>query len=504
MVAPELTSESSGHRPLRPPVTSDARGVLVSAGSQMVAKVVHLGVNVVSSLAIIHHLGPAGYGEYVLVVTVAGLTGLIGDFGLNKLAVRKIAVDADSEPAVLGSLVTARLGLSVLSVAAAQVVLVAIGASAEIRLAGFVLSTLAFVEAAFGIFVVFHVRLIQQYEALVRVVAEILETALVLLLIVLGAGLVPLVTAPVVAALLGVGGAVILVRRETGWVPRPSTGFVGGLLREGLFVGPALIIAAAYLRVPGLLLAWLSTAEEVGVYGAAYQPIEYLLLAAAVLIHVLLPLLARSHSADHARFVALYRRGTEGLLAVTVPLAIVAISLAPWLVDTAFGAEYAAATTPLRILSAALVLMVLSFWMSYVLLAAELQRITLAYDVAALVTAVSLCALLIPSHGGAGAAVAIGGACLLTVVWAVVAASKGADATLDPGRLGRVALSAAVMAGTVVVGQAIGLPSGVAVVASCAVYAVAIVRTGIADLNALRAAAGDPGSHRPAPIERAR
>jgi len=43
-------------------------------------------------------------------------------------------------------------------------------------------------------------------------------------------------------------------------------------------------------------------ADLSGYYGAAYQPIEYLLLASAVVINVLLPQLARAHEGDVIRF----------------------------------------------------------------------------------------------------------------------------------------------------------------------------------------------------------
>lgn len=463
-----------------------ARGVLLSTGSQLVAKVVHLSVNVVSSLAIIHHLGPRGYGDYVLVVTVAGLSGLVGDFGLNKLAVREIARRPDAEPEVLGSLLTARLCLGVVAVILAQGVLVALGVSAEVRVAGLVLSTMALVEAALAVFVVFHVRLEQQYEALVRVAIEILETALVLVLVASGAGLVALVAAPVGAAVVGVALALGLVRRRAGSVPRPGTTVVGRLLRQSLVVGPALIIAAAYLRIPGVLLAWLSSAEEVGIYGAAYQPVEYLLLAAAVLVNVLLPLLARSYGDEPERFQVLYRRGTEALLGAVLPIAIATIALAPWLVEVAFGAEYADAAGPMRVLAGALVLMVVSFWQSYVLLAAGQQRLTLIYDAVALAATVALCVVVIPSEGGLGAAIAIAATSGLVVVWATIATATRADATLDYGRLARIALAAAGMVGVAALAANAGVPIGAAVGLGGVLYVAAVLASGLLDVSVLR------------------
>lgn len=486
-----MTSTVLPAAPVPPvPPTDDAvgRGVLLSTGSQLGAKVVHLAVNVVSSLAIIHHLGPRGYGDYVVVVTVAGLSGLVGDFGLNKLAVREIARHPGDEHQVLGSLVTARFALGAVSMVFAQAVLLALGASAEVRVAGLILSAMALVEAALAVFVLLHVRLEQQYEALVRVVIEVLETACVLALIASGAGLVALVAAPVAAAFVGIGLAVVLVRRRTGPLPRPSTVLVGPLLRQSLFVGPALIIAAAYLRIPGLLVAWLSTPDEVGVYGAAYQPVEYLLLAAAVLVNVLLPLLARAYVEDPLRFQQLYRRGTEALLGAVLPIAIAVIALAPWLVRVAFGAEYGDAATPMRVLAGALVLMVVSFWQSYVLLAAGQQRLTLVYDSVALAATVAIGIAVIPSEGGTGAALAIAVTSGMVVVWATVVTATRAGATLDYRRLGWIAVSAGSMAVAAGLAAAAGAPIGGAVALGGVLYATVVVASGLFDPAVFRPA----------------
>lgn len=443
--------------------SSVARGVLVSTGSQLLAKVVHLGVNIVSSLAIIHHLGPDGYGEYVLVVTVVGIAGLVGDFGLNKVTVREITIAPADEFGLLGGLLTARFGLGLVAMGLTQVALLAIGASAEARAAGLVLSTMALVEAALAMFVAFHVRLEQQFEAAVRVGIEAAETVLVLVLIARGAGLVALVAAPVLAAALGIVVAAMVMRRRLGWLPRPTTVVVGRLLRAALPVGPALLIAAVYLRIASVLLAWRSTPTEVGLYGAAYQPVEYLLLAAAVLVNVLLPLLVRAHRDDHDRFVAIYRRGTEALVGTTLVIAVSTTALAPWLVDAAFGPGYSGAVGPMRILVVALVSMVVSFWQSYVLLAAGHQAVTLRYDVAALLVTVTLSLVLVPHLGGAGAATSICIASILVVVWGSRALRSRASASLDAGRLLLIGAAAAAMVAVCAAGAAAGLPIGAAV-----------------------------------------
>ena len=85
---------------------------------------------------------------------------------------------------------------------------------------------------------------------------------------------------------------------------------------------------------------------------------------------------------------------------------VVLVGGAPWVVELAFGPSYAASAQPLRWLSVALVLMTINAWQSVVLLATGFQRITLAYNLAALAVSVPVDVILIRSTGIDGAAVA--------------------------------------------------------------------------------------------------
>ena len=79
-----------------------------------------------------------------------------------------------------------------------------------------------------------------------------------------------------------------------------------------------------YLKLDALMLAVLRTPREVGLYGSAYQPIEYTFLAAAVVVNVAFPLVAAAYGAgDHERFALLYRRGAEALVAVMVLVPVI-------------------------------------------------------------------------------------------------------------------------------------------------------------------------------------
>lgn len=434
------------------------RAVALSTGTQLAAKVLHLGLNILASLALIRYFGPTGYGDYVFVFGFATLIGLASDLGIGKVAVRSIARDERSDAAILGTAIVARLGLAVLAAVGAQLLLTALGARSEVHVAVGVASLLFFTDALLSVAVLFQVRIALQYDALVQVVIQALDTALILFLISRSADLVAIVAAPVAGALVGVILAVALARARFNLRLEFDVRRLAGLFREALPVGANLFLAVVYLKLDSILVAVLRGPEEVGYYGAAYKPIEYLLLASAVLVNTLFPLLARWHGVDRARFLEVYRRGTEALFVCALPVPILlAFSGAP-LVTSVYGLEFAPAAVALKILAIALVLMIFNAWQSFVLLAAGRQRVTLAYDAAALGLNVLLNLMLIVWLGFVGAALA---ALLTSVFIAVVgtfAVTRLLSATLQGSRLGSIVLANVLLASSLVALGVAGVP----------------------------------------------
>jgi len=457
-----------------------ARGVARSTVAQLGAKGLHLVLNLVSTLAVIRYLEPGAYGMYVLALSTTMLVGLFADFGLAKLAVREIALEAEGEEEILGTVVAARLVLGVIAIGIAQLLLALLGAPAEVHAAAAVASLLYFGDAILAVVVVFHIRIRQEYEALIRVGIELVETALVLTLIARGASLVMLFLAPVVATTIGSLVAVWYARRRYAIHLRLAPHRVRHLLREALPIGPALLIGVIYLKLDGLLLARYRPSEEVGLYGSAYQPIEYLFLATAVVINVMFPLLAHAHAVgDPTRFENLYRRCTETLVAVMLAVPAILLFTAEPLLTLVFGSEYAEASVPLRILALALVLMTVNGWQSFVLLAGGHQGVTLRYNLVALVIAAIAGVLLIPGLGMVGAAAAALGTAIFVLVASTRAVRRNLAVGLQAGPLVRIIGAGAGLTASLAVADVAGAPWPTLVPLALVIYPALLVGVGV-------------------------
>src|SRR5262245_37511091 len=84
------------------------RAAAISTTTQLAARGFDVVANVIVSLAILRHLGPTRYGDFVLVLTIVGLVGLVAELGLPKLSVREISRDDESAGSIVGTVTVMR------------------------------------------------------------------------------------------------------------------------------------------------------------------------------------------------------------------------------------------------------------------------------------------------------------------------------------------------------------------------------------------------------------
>jgi O-antigen/teichoic acid export membrane protein len=462
--------------------------VAVSTTAQLVARGFDLIVNVAASLLILRYLGPTQYGDFVVVVSIVGLAGLLAEFGLPKLAVREVARDPGAGDELIGTVIWLRLGLCVVAALVAQLALAALDASATVRVAALIASGQFVGEAFMSVVVVFHVALKQQYEAFVRLVANIVKLGVVIALVTAQAGLVLLVAATTCNVLVAAVLAWIIAHRRFGLRPTWTGARAVPLMRAALPIGPAMMIGVLYLKLDALMDAALGSRGDVGVYGAAYQPIEYLFLASAIVVQVIFPLIARARQRDPLAFTRMYRRGTDLVLATVGPVAVLlAISARP-LVHVAYSDAYRDSAVPMMVLSFGLVLMTMNVWQGLVLLAADRQGVNLAYLSAAVVLNIVLDIALVPRLGPAGAAWGTLLSAAFMAVCSTAAVAHFARATLAPSEIARVVAANAFLAGVVLGLRILGVQWVLAALIGALLYAPALALCRVFSAADLRAA----------------
>lgn len=184
-----------------------------------------------------------------------------------------------------------------------------------------------------------------------------------------------------------------------------------------------LLVATSTLnaQIGILLLGWLSTDDQVAAMQVAERGAMLVVLSLAVVNLVIGPHITQVHrSGDRTKLQALSRQSARMALVVALPIALPLIFFGGPILSVVFGAEYAEiATLPLAILAVAQLINVGFGSVGMLLTMSGYERDTLLGQAIALVINVLVAALLIPTLGGVGAALAGG---IGLVIWNVVLA----------------------------------------------------------------------------------
>jgi O-antigen/teichoic acid export membrane protein len=175
--------------------TAEAGGRVLRGGAlRFVTYVLMVGLSVLSAALLTRHLGVVRFGEYTTVLSLVGVVAAITDAGMSSLGTREFAVrEGGDRAAFMGDLLGLRMALTALGLVLVAVFAVAAGYDAAL-LVGAVLASLATIAL-----VVQHTHTIPLSAALrlgalsaLDLVRQALTVIAIVVLVLLGAGVLPL------------------------------------------------------------------------------------------------------------------------------------------------------------------------------------------------------------------------------------------------------------------------------------------------------------------------
>jgi O-antigen/teichoic acid export membrane protein len=177
-------------------------------------------------------------------------------------------------------------------------------------------------------------------------------------------------------------------------------------LAAGFPFVPIALFIALEAQLGGILLSLFRSEAAVGYYGMANTIVAALaLLSQAVRIGIF-PAMAETYQADGERFARLYRRMWRYLSIIAMPLVVLLVLLAGWLIHTLYRSSAPDAVTTLQLLAPTLVFYFINIPNARLMILESRQRVLAALF--AVSGAANLLAglLLIPLYGAPGVAVA--------------------------------------------------------------------------------------------------
>jgi O-antigen/teichoic acid export membrane protein len=404
---------------------------------------VKAGLTLLASVVIARGLGPEGYGSYSVLLALLAALGQYLDFGINRSLPRFLPeADARHGPAAVRALLrdvgvakTAIVAISVPAVVLcarplAQLLQLPRGGEAWIRLASVVFAVEVVRELG--------LRVVNSYFR--QKISNLIETAMLAVhpaaaaaVLWLGGGIVGVLALTALEGALAALALGIVARRLVGPPSIPARPFDPRDATRRMIphaaTNYALLVTKGFAELSFVvfLLAWAGTAkEEIARFAIAYKIVGMSMnLLAIPLQSVQVPLLARVDADPRPdALVRAYGLLFKYLLLALSPGVALLVVLAPGLVSFLYGAEYAGAALPLRVLALLLALETLWNLSSNVLIVKAHYRALMALRAANIALAPFVVAAAISGNLAVVASVVGAGRALVAFAGYRIAASR--------------------------------------------------------------------------------
>ncbi|MEO6798291.1 MAG: oligosaccharide flippase family protein [Candidatus Dormibacter sp.] len=398
------------------PRPSLRQGSLLNFGEGAIS----LAAALVVSVLLAHQLHPDGFGLYALVMSIVSFAYLFARAGIPG-TVRRYAAEFDGrgERDLIGIVAGRGLRNSILTGVAAALLLAALAGPlssffnhAALRsylLIGSVLLIpmvpLSVLRALLGG--------LQHYRYLMRVslVTSPLWLAACAIALYAKAGIAGVLVATLIVELVNLGALGVRAMRDVHitWSGAVPESIKIRLQRYNLALAALILLdVIVWQRSELLFLGRLSNATQVSFYAVPFALTERVVdLIPGAVLGVLLPGLAFAQaSPDPSRVSAVFGEALRYLALLTLPITIVGIVLAPFIIRVLYGPDFGGATIVLQILLVAVLFGVVGQASRSALLGMESQGRLLKTGVAAAALSIALDLILIPRWGAIGAAIA--------------------------------------------------------------------------------------------------
>jgi O-antigen/teichoic acid export membrane protein len=429
--------------------------VIHNSAALLVLDILSKAVPLVVFPVMVRALGPTAYGKVGFATAVAGFFALMASPGFTAYASREAAKDQDRVHFLVRHVLGARVAFAVVS----YVLLIAFALTLAphdftTRLL-IVLSGLVFLVNSIDVQWVYTARSLMWMVALRGAVGQLIYGGLILGLIrrPSDAWIVPV--AGVIS--LAVGTFLIwLAARRDYRIPWPviSPGVWRSFLPICLIMGFASMMSMIYDQIDTVMLRYMRSETELGLYVASYSMMTIAMSFAVILGQVFFPLLSETSGRDHENEQRYLGWLGQASVSLALPIATGGFILAEPLTRFVLGAQYAGAAMLFRWLMLTVVAGPLASYYGARLIPIAREKKYLYAVLAGAATNVVLNLLLIPRYGAIAAA-------FTTAISQTVVAFMNYYYSRDlprPSLLGAVALSvsaSAVMAAAVLFARSV-------------------------------------------------
>jgi len=435
-------------------------------------------LSVASVPLIIRALGVVQYGRFVTITSLMTIVAGVTDAGLQNIGVREYAVlDGEPRRSMLRHLIGVRVALTLAGVLLAIGFTLAAGYS-SVLVVGAVLAgvglLLQVLQASYVVSLLATLRL--GSASTLEIVRQGVAVAFAVVLVVIGAGLLPFFLMTVVSGVVALAVTVRLTRRLMPLLPAIDAHGWWAMVKDAVPYAAATAIGILYFRVAIIIMSLVAADTQTGYFSASFRIVEVLAGVPYMLVMSVFPVLARAARDNQGRLRYSLQRTFEVSLILGVWMMLAVVVGAPFAIHVVAGSSFDPSIPVLRIQGVALVATFLVATWGYALLSIKRYKPLLLANAFALALTIGLTSALAPAHGARGAAISMTiTEVSLALAYVLILTRSRPDLRLSLRIVPAVAVAAGLGAAAALVS---GIPSWAGVLAASALYLAVLLLTG--------------------------
>jgi len=347
-----------------------------NTGAMMIARGLQPFLNFLLVVFISRWIGVDGLGEYTTIFSLVFVFQLVCSFGLRMLLTREVAKNPECTNKYLSNSLILGLFISCLSAAVMVMSVFILRYNESITMNAAILSLSLIPSALEEIFIGIlagHERL--KIVGLVTVIEEAIKVSLSLLFLYLGHGVMAVVIIYVISRFVSAALLYYFIHRFIMTLKFEfEFSFALNLLKQTKIFAFSSVLFALFLQIDVLILSKMGSIEDVGIYGASFRILRFLIMMVQSFFIAFYPILSRLYKEDNHKFeMACYSSGKYFLI-VTIPLALLTSMIFHKVVVLFFGLDFVPSVPVLQIIVWSIIPFSISKIFSFALLAANRQK----------------------------------------------------------------------------------------------------------------------------------
>lgn len=373
---------------------------------QFLGKIISTILGLIALAMMAHYLGITGFGEYTTIINYVSFFAIIADFGLTLITVQLISQPQADENKILNNL----FGLRLISISAllllAPLIAIFLPYSTAVK-TGILIAILSFLFPALNQILIglFQKKLRMDKAVIAETLSRLFLVAGIYLSFKLNWGLNGVLWVTVVSAGINFLSAYVLATKFTLIKPAFDWRFYKTVILKSWPLALTIVLNLLYLKTDTLILSLVKSADDVGLYGAAYRIIEVLTTLPFMFAGIILPILTLSWFEQKKDYFALVLQKSFDLMAIfSIPIVVGVLVLAKPIIVLVAGPDFIVSSLILKILIFAVVAIFLGCMFAHAVIAIEKQKKMIGFYLFVSLSSIILYLLVIPKFSYLGAA----------------------------------------------------------------------------------------------------